>query len=176
MKRKGGASESEGPAGVVLPLLFLGSRLRGNDVIGVGDWYGPVIPARPCEPGSAVARRWRFTGPCGTLRPEKPAGAVLVVLFLDSRLRGNDVIAAGEWYGPSDRPLEGIDRERHGSLSHCRFADLLVGQAFLPAQGGRGTENPVVEWRATPRDGARCIETTEMPCFRITRAGRRTLT
>ena len=52
-------------------------------------------PARPCEPGSAIARRWRFTGPYRTLKPEKPAGAVLVVPFLDSRLRGNDVIGVG---------------------------------------------------------------------------------
>jgi len=112
----------------------------------------------------------------GASESEGPAGAVLPLLFLDSRLRGNDAIGAGDWYRPGERPLEGTDLERQGSLSHSRFADLLVGQGFLPAQGGRGTENSVVEWRATPRDGARCIETTEIPRVRVTQAGRRTPT
>ncbi|HQI75238.1 MAG TPA: hypothetical protein PK384_01870 [Candidatus Latescibacteria bacterium] len=52
-----------------------------------------VTPARSCEPGSVIARRWRFTGPCGTLRPKGQAG--VVILVLDSRLRGNDVVGVG---------------------------------------------------------------------------------
>ncbi|HQI77640.1 MAG TPA: hypothetical protein PK384_14095, partial [Candidatus Latescibacteria bacterium] len=65
---------------------------------------------------------------------------VLPLPFLDSRLRGNDVIGAGNGMGRATGHWRGCVSASFGSLSRCYVAHLLVGQAFLPAQGGRGTE------------------------------------